>query len=898
MKTVRPSLNSSLPLQLRRRSDFDCSKENMISSGPDFRQTWLWRQAFLTPRSDSTTEEQEFFRTQYLSIRERAAQLVSRIAVDFPGMTVHDISHLDALWDTASSVAEGAVNVNPAEAFVLGGSILLHDAAMSLAAYPGGLAEVMKTVAWKDAVARLALASEENAGTRFDVENPPKAVVDRVLPDVLRRLHADRAEELTEQAWRTPDGSPVYLVEDSELRLFYGPTIGRIAHSHWWSVQKLEHELSDDLGALAHRSRNLIDRVKLACLLRVADALHLDSRRAPRFLRAMTNPSGVSALHWSFQERLARPHIELDAVVFTTGKPFGRDDAEAWWLAYDTLNAVDRELRDVDLLLQARGREVLKARRVKGAGSPEILARTVQTRGWRPVDARLQVSDVPRIVENLGGPKLYGDDPTVALRELIQNAADAVQARRKYQKRPTDWGLITVGLRAEGEQTWLVVEDNGIGMSEQVLTGPLLDFGTSFWRSPLAMEEFPGLMAAGMHAIGRFGIGFFSVFMLGPGVRVYSRRCDKGQDTGRLLEFRGGTSARPILSPVSGDPVPIDGGTRVEVLLKHHPHEAGGLLHINSYSKQTMTLDALVGSVAPNLNVAIEVIMQERAQQVIRPGDWLEISDFDLVRRLNPTLNRSEADVPKADRALIQPIGDASGEVFGRAFISPTLYPFWGDGGWVTVSGLRAARLRNVQGVLVGEAVTAARDTARPLATGKALAEWASKQAELIVAIVKDEERQARSAEVVLECGGDIGALKFIKWGTDWLMASEFEKRLSASTELTISFDGEFDYDEDQDEVHPKEFREKFEIAEDIVLVLKHDGRILTMPNSDWPGSVTGQPRWSDSNVAEHSRKLIRRVWGEDLQEDIDERIVGKVGYYDITRRVTVFSRAAGDKPF
>src|ERR1700693_5610305 len=46
----------------------------MTVSGPDFRRTWLWRQAFQTPRSDSTTEEQEFFRTQYLSIRERAAQ--------------------------------------------------------------------------------------------------------------------------------------------------------------------------------------------------------------------------------------------------------------------------------------------------------------------------------------------------------------------------------------------------------------------------------------------------------------------------------------------------------------------------------------------------------------------------------------------------------------------------------------------------------------------------------------------------------------------------------------------------------------------------------------------------------------------------------------------------------
>ena len=472
----------------------------------------------------------------------------------------------------------GGVNVNPAEAFVLGASILLHDAGMSLAAYPGGLAELRTTVAWKDAVARLALVLEENDGEEFDAENPPNAIVQQIMPDVLRQLHAKRAEELAELAWISADGSQVYLVEDFELRQFYGPTIGQIAHSHWWSVQKLEQELSEELGALANRTRNRVDRLKLACLLRIADALHLDSRRAPRFLRAITNPSGISALHWSFQERLARPHIELDAVVFTTGQPFGREDAEAWWLAYDTLNAVDRELRDVDLLLQGRGREVLKARRVKGAGSPEILARSVQTRGWRPVDARLRVSDVPRIVESLGGSKLYGNDPTVAVRELIQNAADAVQARRKYQKRPADWGLITVGLISRGNQVWLAVEDNGIGMSEQVLTGPLLDFGTSFWRSPLAMEEFPGLMAAGMHAIGRFGIRFFSVFMLGPVVRVYSRRCDRGQDTGRLLEFLDGTSARPILSPVSGAPVPIDGGTRVEVLLKNDPTQAGGLL--------------------------------------------------------------------------------------------------------------------------------------------------------------------------------------------------------------------------------------------------------------------------------------------------------------------------------
>ena len=562
----------------------------MTISGLDIRQTWLWQQAFENPRSDCDREEQRFFKTQLLSIRDRAAQLVSRISADLPEMTVHDVSHLDALWDTASIVAEGAVRVNTAEAFVFGTSILLHDAGMSLAAYPGGIPEIRNTTRWSDAVAQVVLSMEESEADTIDPDNPPGSIVQQILPIVLRQLHAERAEVLAEQAWRSADNEQLYLIENSDLRYFYGPTIGQIAHSHWWPVHKVETELSENLGALANCTQSQIDCVKLACLLRIADALHLDSRRAPRFLRAITNPSGTSSLHWSFQQRLARPHIERDAVVFTTGQPFEREDAEAWWLAYDTLSAVDQELRDVDLLLQNSNRDVLKARRVKGSESPEILSRTVKTRNWRPVDTRLRVSDVPHIINNLGGSKLYGDDPTIALRELIQNAADAVQARRKLENRPPNWGKICVSLVESEEDFRLIVEDNGIGMSEQVLTGPLLDFGTSFWRSSMAMEEFLGLMASGMRSIGRFGVGFFAVFMLGSIVRIYSRRYDRAQNTGLLLEFHNGIGSRPILSLANSGVVPIDGGTRVEVQLAKHPRCPSGLLSFGTYSRTVVPL--------------------------------------------------------------------------------------------------------------------------------------------------------------------------------------------------------------------------------------------------------------------------------------------------------------------
>lgn len=41
------------------------------------------------------------------------------------------------------------------------------------------------------------------------------------------------------------------------------------------------------------------------------------------------------------------------------------------------------------------------------------------------------------------------------------------------------------------------VEDNGVGMSPKVLTGPFLDFGQSFWGTSLMHEELPGLESKG-----------------------------------------------------------------------------------------------------------------------------------------------------------------------------------------------------------------------------------------------------------------------------------------------------------------------------------------------------------------------------------------------------------------
>jgi hypothetical protein len=259
-------------------------------------------------------------------------------------------------------------------------------------------------------------------------------------------------------------------------------------------------EIGTPLGPLASHNGGVVNGLKLACLLRVADACHIDARRAPSFERTVIKPKGDSDLHWASQGKLAKPRLERDAVVYTAGSAFSLADADAWWLCFDAIQVADRELPDVDLALEDSSQPRFKAHRVRGAESPRDLSHDVCTEGWDPIDTRLRVSNVPNLVKMFGGERLYGREKKVAIRELIQNAADAIRVRRQFQPDfagATD-GEIIVRLVQGEDGFWLEVEDNGVGMSERTITEVLLDFGRSFWATDAVRVEFPGLMAKGM----------------------------------------------------------------------------------------------------------------------------------------------------------------------------------------------------------------------------------------------------------------------------------------------------------------------------------------------------------------------------------------------------------------
>ena len=83
----------------------------------------LWQRT-LAPQGDPLDARREVLRQALLGFRERVAALVQTLGAELPGLTVHDITHLDGLWRVADQIAGPDYPINPAEAFVLGGAFL------------------------------------------------------------------------------------------------------------------------------------------------------------------------------------------------------------------------------------------------------------------------------------------------------------------------------------------------------------------------------------------------------------------------------------------------------------------------------------------------------------------------------------------------------------------------------------------------------------------------------------------------------------------------------------------------------------------------------------------------------------------------------------------------------
>jgi hypothetical protein len=490
----------------------------------------------------------------------------------FPAYTDHGAPHVASVLEAAERLIPQPVwreLLEPADAAVFIGAVCLHDLALHIRE-PGFQALIadasrFKPLAW------------------FDADHPQRPA-DRPWPELWQEFRKEAQHFTRSQLDRLlgPTGADVPQIAfgdgDAEAkrwteedRLLIGEFIRRhharlaheiaiygfpgIADADFPELRGTLPQLADAIGVTA-RSHNENLRVALEYfsyraagsprpdgavlpylmgVLRIADyfqiqrdratplLLHLREPQSPQSVQEWEKHQAINTISWGGDDPLAvyiqasppgnlRTHLqlaeliddlqaELDVTTAVLSETYGDSDLEGLRLAHQRVRTNLEEASLHDRLSFVPRRASLR--------SAEDLFRLV-------------VSD------------LYGDVPAVAGRELLQNSVDAVRElshwesrsgpppdRSEFRDLPADV-LVEVQMPDEDGGV-LRVLDRGIGMTPSVVIDNFLTAGATFSAFREDDEDLDAATAIEWMKAGKFGVGAFAAFLLGPEVRVTTR---------------------------------------------------------------------------------------------------------------------------------------------------------------------------------------------------------------------------------------------------------------------------------------------------------------------------------------------------------------------------------------
>lgn len=425
----------------------------------------------------------------------RGITLAKDIIRFFPTFTLHDIVHICNVCDWMHQLLDGQTEkLTAADAALLVMSAACHDIGMSVS-------EDQK----KEMVTAAQRPSAEwesyfcsNADDYEEFQSTGK-VSDRMLRNFVRLHHHERAGRQLPSASDWP-------------RVLTGNGISRdtflsLCKSHGEPIEKLTLTTGDKRSRKYHL-------LPCAILLRLADILDFDASRAPKDLyhhlgldRPRDAEAATSKTEWD--KNCTNPRFELvDGIV-----SFSADCASM---------QVEHQVREYMGWLQKELDECgrILAGRVDywtGFQPPHKVEVEIRPEGYKSGPFCLTMEQ-DRILELLVGRNLYSD-PGVFVRELLQNAIDAVRTRVAQDSTfHLEDGRVVIHtwMDASGNN-WFRIQDNGIGMDQDIILNHFLKVGSSYYNSDRFKAEMRRYGTKdGYTPISRFGIGILSCFMSDP----------------------------------------------------------------------------------------------------------------------------------------------------------------------------------------------------------------------------------------------------------------------------------------------------------------------------------------------------------------------------------------------
>lgn len=380
-------------------------------------------------------------------------------------------------------------------------------------------------------------------------------------------------------------------------------------------TSKSYNSLRQDLAFGAGKALWRVDEVTISHLLALAGEMALDPRRLPSVIPehlGLDDESNLSALHDELKR--ARWQLKGESLVLSLATRFP---------------SVHSALSIITLRLERhRGRVIASERTPKAIAealpvsiSESDLLPEVDAQG-RPLFDRQHLRftlDQQRIVGLLMGEALYGN-PTLALRELYQNALDACRYRRARESfialasRPVSGsipykGRIVLRAGSQGGRPVISCEDDGIGMEERHLRDLFARAGRRFTDSHEFHLDQAQWQDAGISfwPNSRFGIGVLSYFMLAEEIEVQTRRVEQDGNVA-----------------VEGLTVRVTGSGSLFRISKDRSAKKGGGTCVTLFPKNTrLNADELLRSVLDWLwlpEVEVTLVWLSGKRQVLVPG--------------------------------------------------------------------------------------------------------------------------------------------------------------------------------------------------------------------------------------------------------------------------------------
>lgn len=336
-----------------------------------------------------------------------------------------------------------------------------------------------------------------------------------LICEYIRITHADRAREIIQRDW-----AEKIRYRDTDLTV----ELAGICFSHNEDALKvLDLDKSYLCGPDIFACLPMI-----ATILRLADLLDFDAKRTPSILFShlfVRHP--ISIQEWNKHRAVQAWSISSNLIQFHAkcAHPAIQASINAFCDVIDNelsacnnilffLNEYNKsQKRNLIITIPFRvDRSKIETKKMID-GNPEFL--------YRETQFNLSKNQV---IDLLMGTKLYGD-PEVALRELLQNSIDACLLRKAMEE---SWGnnyspKIHVKYYTKDNEEILEVEDDGIGMDQNVIDKYYSKVGSSFYKSS-DFYDLKSRSGAKFTPTSRFGIGILSCFMVADTVYVDTRK--------------------------------------------------------------------------------------------------------------------------------------------------------------------------------------------------------------------------------------------------------------------------------------------------------------------------------------------------------------------------------------